>query len=191
MCSPFKIALIAIGFATISNVSSAQTNFIKESQVTEDAMVNALKPPPAEVEAEMKTRSIRISPAPAASGGVKPTTPKPTGGSAPVLLTFETNSTALTATAMKALDVIAKSLGRTELANLSFAIEGHADPRGKPTDNLRLSELRASSVKAYLVNQHSIPENRLRPVGKGASELATPNAPSAPENRRVTFVTLQ
>lgn len=181
----------------------AQQGFIKENQVTEQAMIDALRPRAASAEAlepGMKTRSIKIGPGasgqhPANEGSQRAAAAGGSGasggGSAPVLLTFETNSTELTARAKKALDIIARSLTREELAGLSFSIEGHADPRGKPEDNLRLSQLRAEAVKAYLVSQHNIAESRLNPVGKGSSEPAAPRSPSAAENRRVTFVTVQ
>ena len=74
-------------------------------------------------------------------------------------------------------------------ASLSFAVEGHADPRGDADTNLDLSRSRAESVVSYLVNEHGIDRQRLLPVGKGAAEPLNKARPDAPENRRVTFVT--
>ena len=178
--------------------SSLYAQFIKENQVTEEAMVRALKPsgdstaPPA----GGLTRSMKVTPsaAPKPAGSQSERKGKPgaaASGSAPVLLTFETNSAELTDQARKALDVIARSLTHADLAGLNFAIEGHADPRGKQEENMLLSKQRAESVRAYLVAQHNIPENRLKAVGKGDTELVTPKNPAAAENRRVTFVTMQ
>jgi OmpA-OmpF porin, OOP family len=183
---------------------AAQGKFIKENQVTEEAMIKALRPAAAEEpETEpMKTRSIKVTPheparpkqaakADSKGGSTGGSTGASGGGSAPVLLTFETNSTELTGRAKKALDIIARSLTNAELINLKFAIEGHADSRGKVDENLALSKARAESVKGYLVNEHKVAEDRLQARGKGATELVIPKNPAAPENRRVTFVTLK
>jgi OmpA-OmpF porin, OOP family len=189
----------ALGPITTAGGLQAQTKFIKENQVTEEAMIRALKPAAAEetIAAESsgpKTRSLKVTPnEPSRPSAAARRDPKPAAasGSAPVLLTFEPNATELTPRAKKALDVIARSLTHADLASLSFAIEGHADPRGKADDNLKLSELRAESVKSYLVSQHGIADKRLQVVGKGDTQLAIPQHPAAPENRRVTFVTVQ
>ncbi len=189
----------ALGPIITAGALQAQTRFIKENQVTEEAMIRALKPaaaeePRAAESSGPKTRSLKVTPnEPSRPGGTTRREAKPTAasGSAPILLTFEPNATELTPRAKKALDVIARSLTHADLASLSFAIEGHADPRGKSDDNLKLSELRAESVKSYLVSQHGIADKRLQVVGKGATQLASPQHPAAPENRRVTFVTVQ
>ncbi|MDB5946245.1 MAG: OmpA/MotB domain protein, partial [Ramlibacter sp.] len=70
------------------------------------------------------------------------------------------------------------------------AIEGHADPRGGEQANLELSQRRAESVVSYLAGNHHIDPSRLRPVGKGQTELFNLTQLDAPENRRVTVKTL-
>ena len=110
--------------------------------------------------------------------------------SASVLITFVTDSAELAGQARSSLDVIGKALQSQQLANLKFAIEGHADPRGTSEHNLRLSQARAESVVSYLSTQHRIDRSRLRPVGKGDSELYNAQQPTAPENRRVTIARL-
>ena len=74
------------------------------------------------------------------------------------------------------------------LASYAFRIEGHADARGESERNLRLSQLRAEAVAAYLNAQHGLPADRLRAVGRGSSEPLNTLRPDAPENRRVTIV---
>jgi OmpA-OmpF porin, OOP family len=193
------LLFFALGPMTTAGGLQAQTKFIKENQVTEEAMIRALKPAAAEETAAgessgPKTRSLKVTPnepSRYSAAARRDTKPAAASGSAPVLLTFEPNATELTPRAKKALDVIARSLTHADLASLSFAIEGHADPRGKADDNLKLSELRAESVKSYLVSQHGIADKRLQVVGKGDTQLAIPQHPAAPENRRVTFVTVQ
>jgi OmpA-OmpF porin, OOP family len=200
-----KYSVFSVFIALLLGLSgggaAAQTKFILENQVTEEAMIRALKPaePVASPNPESSglTRSLKVTPHDPSKPGAtsrkpaKPARAQAASGSAPVLLTFEPNATELTDKAKRALDIIARSLAHAELASLSFAIEGHADPRGNPTDNLKLSGLRAESVKTYLVGQHGIADKRLQVVGKGDTQLAVPQNPAAAENRRVTFVTLQ
>jgi outer membrane protein OmpA-like peptidoglycan-associated protein len=76
-----------------------------------------------------------------------------------------------------------------KMAKHSFIIEGHADPRGGPDFNQRLSQERAQTVRDYLVRNHDIMEERLTAIGKGDHELLDKENPIAPENRRVTILT--
>jgi outer membrane protein OmpA-like peptidoglycan-associated protein len=89
------------------------------------------------------------------------------------------------------LQTVAKALQSDRLAGFAFRIEGHADPRGTPEFNLKLSEDRARSVVAYLTAKAGVLPERLQPVGKGSTELLNLQQPDAAENRRVTIVTTQ
>jgi outer membrane protein OmpA-like peptidoglycan-associated protein len=173
----FTCGVLACGLA----VASAQNAPLKTSEVTESAIVEALAPPaPPEPASGPRARGFR--PALQAQAGRPPP-------SSSVLITFVTGSAELTAESRAALDVVARALGSGRLANLSFAVEGHADPRGDAHDNLRLSRLRAESVADYLAKEHGIARERLQAVGKGSAEPLNRNVPEAAENRRVTFVT--
>lgn len=160
-------------------LTPAFAQVLQGNEITESALVDALKtpeqPPPG-----VRTRSIRIGPA----------EPEPAAKprSKDVLITFETNSIELSRDGRAALDVVARAFQNEQLATLNFAIEGHADPRGNSDDNLRLSQARADSVRAYLVQVRGVNPERLRSIGKGDRELLNPRVPAAPENRRVTFV---
>jgi outer membrane protein OmpA-like peptidoglycan-associated protein len=151
----------------------------KEKELNEAAIIDALVP-----EDPVKLRSIQVRPTP---GSPPPPPPKPAAAS--LLITFETNSAELTASSRSALDVVARALNSDRLREFSFAIEGHADPRGGHDLNMRLSQARAETVVDYLVRQHGIGRERLNPVGKGDFELANTTVPAAPENRRVTIKT--
>lgn len=152
---------------------------LAEGQVTEKALVDALTPP-----TPVRTRSILVKRDDEAGGhAAKP-------ASASLLITFETNSAALTAAARHSLDVVGGALASEKLAGFRFAIEGHADPRGMPQANLKLSQARAESVRDYLVSSSRIDTARLEPVGKGDRELMNKANPAAAENRRVTIVNL-
>ena len=71
-----------------------------------------------------------------------------------------------------------------------FRIVGHTDAVGSPAYNQRLSLMRAEEVKRHLVNECSIPAERLEAVGVGPDFLYNTDDPSAPENRRVEFQAL-
>ena len=57
----------------------------------------------------------------------------------------------------------------------SIAVVGHADRIGKTAYNQKLSERRASSVKAYLV-KNGIPSAKIHTEGRGESESVTGDA---------------
>lgn len=172
---------MAVGAAHADD--AAPTTVLKGSAVTENNLVDALLPD----EAPVVTRSLRVQ----RDNPVKPGAPadKPRKASASLLITFETNSAELMPQAKKQLDVVAAALRNDKLAEYSFNVEGHADPRGTHDGNLSLSQQRAESVRNYLVTQHAIDPKRLKAVGKGDAELLNKANPNAVENRRVTIVT--
>lgn len=157
--------------------TAAPTTVLKGKSVTENNLVDALTP-----EEPVVTRSLRVQrDNPGQQAARKP--------SASLLITFETNSADLTPQAKKQLDVVAAALRNNKLAEYSFNVEGHADPRGAHDSNLSLSQQRAESVREYLITAHAIDAKRLKAVGKGDSEVLNAGNPAAVENRRVTIVT--
>jgi len=155
------------------------TRVLKGKNVTESNLLDALTPPPEPV----VTRSLKVS---RDGAGVSAPERK---ASASLLITFLTNSSELTESAKQQLDVVAGALKNDRLADYSFNVEGHADPRGNPDANMLLSQQRAESVRDYLVTTHSIAADRLKAEGKGDHDLLNRAVPAAPENRRVTIVT--
>ena len=115
----------------------------------------------------MRTRSFRpsVRPAAAAAAGTAATSAQQARAS--ILVTFVTDSADLTARAKSALDVLAGAMKSEKLASVKFTIEGHADPRGGEERNMKLSQLRAESVRAYLTSQHGLAAERVNAVGKG------------------------
>ena len=71
---------------------------------------------------------------------------------------------------------------------IPFMIEGHTDSSGPKAFNQKLSELRAMSVKEYLVD-NGITSSRLMTVGYGEDKPAASNntRKGRIENRRVEF----
>ena len=147
---------------------------LKDADLTESALVDALTP-------RARTRNLSRDPVKAAA---------PRNPTASILITFETNSAQLTSQAKSSLDVVGRALTSDRLAEFSFMLEGHADPRGTSELIQGLSEGRARAVRQYLVENHKIHAERLKSIGKGDREPLNRNDPAAPENRRVTIVTL-
>lgn len=180
-------------FATVSKAAAAlvllaaasaatraeETTLLKGDKVTESNLLEALTPPPAPV----LTRSLKVS------RSTDAVLAPPKKASASLLITFETNSSDLTAPAKQQLDVVAAALKNDRLAEYTFNVEGHADPRGQADANMLLSQQRAESVRSYLVTTHHIAADRLKAEGKGDTDLLNRKVPAAPENRRVTIVT--
>lgn len=177
-CLGLAVALAAATSA-LAQGGNAAAPVLQNSEVTEDALVDALaiEGP----EGVGKTRGFRP-----ATPGEKP---KPYGpGKASLLVTFITGSADLTDESRSVLDKLARAMQSDTLAGLSFRVEGHADARGDPDRNQALSLARAESVVAYLSSAHGVLPERLRPVGKGSSEPMNTARVDAPENRRVTIV---
>lgn len=186
--APLKTALIW-GFGLVLAASaSAQTAapaagpVLKGAQVTPDALIDALA-----IEGPQgsgQTRGFRPAPP-----GEKP---KPYGpGRASLLVTFVTGSAEVTAESKQILDTLAKAMQSDTLAGLSFRVEGHADARGDAEANKALSLARAEAVAKYLASAHAILPERLKPEGRGSSEPMNKTRVDAPENRRVTIVSMR
>lgn len=161
--------------AVVAAALISATVFAQALQTGEDenALVDALTLP-------ALTRSMTSDPKAASHAG-----------RASLLIEFETNSSTLTETARKQLEVVGRALNTAKLTPFSFNVEGHADPRGSPDRNLRLSQARAESVREYLMRTQNVAAERLKAMGKGDREPLNRSNPAAPENRRVTFVTLR
>jgi OmpA-OmpF porin, OOP family len=183
-----KLVLTFLSLLVLSASSFAQTKgaFFSEKNVSKDALVEALTP---ERPSDVKTRSISIQ----ANNPSKSGTRKPAAGAkeakAALLITFETNSSDLSAAARKSLDIVAQALSSEQLAKHKFDVEGHADSRGNSDENQSLSQARADAVVAYLANKHQFAPERLTALGKGSSQPVNLKNASAPENRRVIFRT--
>jgi outer membrane protein OmpA-like peptidoglycan-associated protein len=194
-------ALFAAVLANASTTVWAQATppkVLEDNQVTEKNLLDALTPSAEELEG-VRTRSLRVGPASGQVAGTQAATAAGATAAVPaaapprrdvsLLVTFVTNSAALTNRAQQLLDVVGRALKSEQLAALKFTVEGHADPRGNRQANRALSQSRAESVRRYLMTAHGIEGERLIAVGKGDTELLNKSVPTAPENRRVTLVT--
>lgn len=188
-----KSCVVLAVLASLGSMAVAQTETILSGRgVTESALIDALTPPasmpPAVGAGDLGgTRSIRVI---RDSDGRLLSAKPAKAASASLLITFEPNSAELTAKAKQSLDVVGQALTSSRLAEFRFAIQGHADPTGQSDANLKLSQLRAESVRQYLVKTKKIEDARLEAVGKGDKELLNTSDVTSPENRRVTIVNL-
>lgn len=185
-----RMVVAGVCVAAFAHVACAQTGVMKEQDINEQSITNALKPP--QPDDGIVTRGFVLqngqpSGAHRAPAGSTVAAKRP---AAQLLITFETNSTTLTDSARSALDRVAHALQSESLAAYRFRVEGHADPRGGADLNQRLSEQRAQAVVDYLTQQDGIAAERLSAIGKGSSDPLNTRNPAAPENRRVTLVTV-
>lgn len=99
-------------------------------------------------------------------------------------LLFDFDSAELRASARENLSDLAGSL--QEYPNTDVLIVGHTDSTGPEDYNFRLSERRASSAAAYLIEQGLQP-SRITTLGRGESEPVASNETEAgrQQNRRV------
>jgi len=176
-----RIQLMSLACCLLASLSvMAQTEkVLKPEELNERALIDMLAPDPAPA-SRMKTRAINITRDESSLPSAKP-------AAASLLIIFETNSATLTPKGKQSLDVVGRALNSEKLTGYKFTIEGHSDPRGGEDYNLRLSQARAESVVSYLEQSHQIEAARLKPVGKGPTQLLNPARPEAPENRRVTI----
>lgn len=89
-------------------------------------------------------------------------------------------------------NALLKELADTAIfcANSTILISGHTDDVGNEENNLKLSEQRAKAVKGWLFSEGGVPLERLKTVGKGASEPLADNDTEAgrAKNRRIEFI---
>ena len=102
-------------------------------------------------------------------------------------VTFNLDETKLRPNAQNVLDVIAK--GMAGQRSLQVEIAGHTDSQGSAAYNLKLSQGRADSVRAYLIEKGVSPD-QLKAVGYGESQLKIKPERNQDDyllNRRVEF----
>jgi outer membrane protein OmpA-like peptidoglycan-associated protein len=103
---------------------------------------------------------------------------------------FDFDSAEITPQAEGQLRELGKALADSKLRGATISINGHTDGKGGDAFNKRLSERRAQSIKAYLVDNFALSAANLRTVGYGKSHLKNASDPFAAENRRVEVVNM-
>jgi type II secretory pathway predicted ATPase ExeA len=102
----------------------------------------------------------------------------------PVHIYFDPGTADLPANASADLDRIADYLSRAPAEHI--AIKGYSDSRGTPSQNVKISKMRAEAVKAYLVRK-GVDAAKIQAVGIGSEPAASAgaSAESQKQNRRV------
>ena len=132
--------------------------------------------------ATAKARAQRIA--------LKSESPKPAAASKPdalaLAVNFANNSSQLSAEALRAIDSVAEGIKLVGFEH-KVIVEGHTNAVGSISRNNKLSQLRAETVKRYLMVNHGIPEAALVAKGLGSSRPLPGTHPDSGYNRRVQF----
>jgi OOP family OmpA-OmpF porin len=109
---------------------------------------------------------------------------------AALTLSFDTKKSDIKAKYFNELNKVGAFL--QEFPHSKGTIEGHTDSdnTSKNTNNVKLSQLRAESVRTYLINNFRINPDRITAVGFGATRPVAPNTTAAgkAKNRRIETV---
>lgn len=104
---------------------------------------------------------------------------------------FDYDSDALRADVMADLVTIGRALSAEGLSTSRFILAGHTDGVGSAGYNQDLSQRRAASVRAFLIEVFGLPEQQLVAVGFGFEQLLDIHNPAADANRRVEVINLE
>jgi outer membrane protein OmpA-like peptidoglycan-associated protein len=188
---------VACALLMMGLLATAQTqDVLKKGEATPQAFLDALTPAASDepLPAERRTRTLKVMKSgeryEGGGSSAKPASVPAKPASASVMITFETESSSLTADSKRILGNLATALNSDQLARFRFNIEGHADARGTSERNLKLSQERAEAVREHLVSRLKVDPARLIALGKGDTEQLNKENPAAAENRRVRIVTL-
>jgi len=103
---------------------------------------------------------------------------------------FDYNSAAISKASMGAVQELGKALSDPGLKGSTFVVAGHTDAVGSETFNQDLSERRADTIKAYLVEKYGLAGSDLVTVGYGKTRLKNSENPTDAVNRRVQVVNM-
>jgi len=101
---------------------------------------------------------------------------------------FKLGSSELSDGAEDQLDALGSALEAEPLQELRVEVLGHTDASGPADYNLTLSERRAASVVAYLIENFELTPEKFEARGLGETDLLPGLAPNAAAHRRVEIV---
>ncbi len=102
-------------------------------------------------------------------------------------INFQLGSAKLTKDSEKLLDDVASVVKENQSKIASLAVEGHTDAIGAPEKNMKLSQARANSVKAYLAKK-GINGSMIKAQGFGHTRPKFTDKAEMAKNRRVEFI---
>lgn len=103
---------------------------------------------------------------------------------------FRSGSAEMSFDSYRFLEPVIKEM--KEYPEIEIEVRGHTDSIGKYSSNMRLSQMRAESVRQYLISQ-GIDPKRIRAVGYGSSSPIADNRTAAgrAQNRRIEIVRIK
>jgi len=104
-----------------------------------------------------------------------------------LIINFGFDSAEILPDSIPLLEALGEMLGIDTISNQAIVIEGHTDTIGSARYNQRLSEMRAQSIKRYLIESFGVNPQRLMAVGRGERDLYSVEKPRAAINRRASF----
>jgi len=107
-----------------------------------------------------------------------------------ITINFDFNSDQIRPDAFAVVDELGKALSGDALKGSRIVLNGHTDATGSDGYNQDLSDRRAASVRAYLIEKFGIAADRLVAIGYGEERLKNQGDPFADENRRVEVINL-
>lgn len=125
----------------------------------------------------------------AAFRALRPSNIGATGTGLEIKVSFKLNSYELDEAQQKHLDQLGSILSSDK--NLKISLEGHTDMSGEREYNQKLSELRAESVRKYLVYNFNVSPEQVNSVGFGYSRPINKKNPYSASNRRVEVIKLR
>jgi outer membrane protein OmpA-like peptidoglycan-associated protein len=103
---------------------------------------------------------------------------------------FAFDSAEITPEALPILKQLGAALGDAKLKGSVFLVAGHTDAKGSDAYNLSLSDQRAKSVQAFLIENFHIDPKQLVAIGFGEEQLKNKDNPLSGKNRRVQVVNM-
>ncbi len=100
---------------------------------------------------------------------------------------FDTNKATIKKVSFALLNEVAQAL--KDNPKIEVEVQGHTDSQGNDNFNMKLSQNRANSVRAYLMKQ-GVEANRMTAMGYGENVMIADNrtAEGRAQNRRVEFI---
>ena len=156
-----------------------------EGILSSDELIERLNSPPPRTRGLVKIKDVRGS-----TGSHAMTGPVTAISSVILNITFDYNSSELSARSITQLNELGKALNSQTLEHFSFEIAGHTDAAGDADYNRQLSMRRAEAVRHYLDTQLGVSPQRLLTTGWGEERPIRPETPNHPDNRRVEVINL-
>lgn len=104
-----------------------------------------------------------------------------------LVINFAFDSAEILPDSVPLLDALGEMFGIDTVFSQAVVIEGHTDSIGSASYNQRLSEMRARSIKQYLIDHFGVDPQQLITVGRGERDLYSIEEPRAAINRRASF----